>query len=80
MAMRELDRLKVIQAVIDGLLKAGRAAERLGLTSRQIQRMVNRVRTEGSVGVVLRRHIFGLRTDPPTLSRRRWLRVPQFPE
>jgi len=55
MAMRELDRLKVIQAVIDGLLKPGRAAERLGLTSRQIQRLVNRVRTEGPVGIVSRR-------------------------
>lgn len=31
MAMRELDRLKIIEAVIDGTLKPGRAAERLGL-------------------------------------------------
>lgn len=32
--MRELDRLKVIQAVVDRVLKPGRAAERLGLTVR----------------------------------------------
>jgi hypothetical protein len=30
MSMRELDRLKVIQALVDGNLKPGRAAERLG--------------------------------------------------
>ncbi|ONO40185.1 transposase, partial [Burkholderia cenocepacia] len=37
--MRELDRLKVIQAVVDSGLKPGRAAERLGLTVRQIERL-----------------------------------------
>jgi hypothetical protein len=55
MAMRELDRLKVIQAVIDGTLKPGRAAERLGLTDRQVRRLVNRVRAEGPPGIVSRR-------------------------
>lgn len=55
MAMRELDRLKVIQSVVDGLLKPSRAAERLGLTTRQIQRLANRVRDEGAVGIVSRR-------------------------
>jgi hypothetical protein len=34
-AMRDLDRLKCIQAVVDGDLKPIRAAERLGLTTRQ---------------------------------------------
>lgn len=55
MAMRELDRLKIIEAVIDGTLKPGRAAERLGLTDRQIRRLVNRVRAEGPPGIVSRR-------------------------
>ena len=32
--MRELDRLKVIQAVVDRMLKPGLAAERLHLTVR----------------------------------------------
>lgn len=54
MAMRELDRLKVIEAVIDGNLKPGCAAERLGLTDRQIRRLVNRVRAEGPPGIVSR--------------------------
>lgn len=37
MTMRELDRLKVIQAVVETGLKPGRAAERLGVTVRQVQ-------------------------------------------
>lgn len=55
MAISDLDRLKVIQSVIDGHLKPGRAAERLGLTDRQIRRLVNRVRAEGPPGIVSRR-------------------------
>jgi hypothetical protein len=55
MAMRELDRLKVVQAVIDGILKPSRAAERLGLTDRQVRRLVNRVRAEGPSGIVSKR-------------------------
>lgn len=55
MAMRELDRLKIIQAVIDGSLKPSRAAERLGLTDRQVRRLVNYVRTEGPSGIVSKR-------------------------
>jgi hypothetical protein len=35
-AMRDFDRLKCIQAVIDGQPKPIRAAERLGLTTRQV--------------------------------------------
>jgi hypothetical protein len=34
MRMREFDRIKIIQAVVDGDVKPGRAAERLGLTAR----------------------------------------------
>src|SRR3984893_17362540 len=37
-AMRDLDRLKCIQAVVDGDLKPIRAADRLGLTTRQGRR------------------------------------------
>ena len=53
-SMRELDRLKCIQAVIDGDLKPGQAAERLRLTVRQIERLVIRYRREGPVGLVSR--------------------------
>ena len=52
--MRELDRLKVIQAVVDTGLKPGRAAERLGLTVRQIERLVIRYRESGVAGLVSR--------------------------
>ncbi|POR51472.1 helix-turn-helix protein [Paraburkholderia eburnea] len=55
MTMRELDRLKVIQDVIDGRLKPWRAAERLGLTTRQIRRLVGRLREHGPQGLVSRR-------------------------
>ncbi|KVQ99190.1 hypothetical protein WK09_04535 [Burkholderia ubonensis] len=47
MTMRELDRFKVIQDVADGKLKPWRAAERLELTTRQIRRLVGRLREHG---------------------------------
>ncbi|MBS0417026.1 MAG: ISNCY family transposase [Proteobacteria bacterium] len=52
--MKDLDRLKTIQAVIDRELKPGRAAERLGLSVRQIERLVIRYRSEGPVGLISR--------------------------
>jgi len=48
--MRELDRLKVVQAVVEMGLKPGRAAERLGVSRRQIERY----RNEGAVGLISR--------------------------
>jgi hypothetical protein len=36
-AMRDLDRLKCIQAVIDRDMKPGMAAQRLGMSVRQIE-------------------------------------------
>ena len=53
--MRNLDRLKCIQAVDDGDLKPGRAAERLGLTTRQVRRLVRRYAQEGPIGLTSRR-------------------------
>ncbi|VWB91462.1 integrase [Burkholderia lata] len=53
--MRELDRLKVIQSVVDMGLKPGRAAERLGLTVRQVQRLVDRYRESGAAGLASRK-------------------------
>jgi hypothetical protein len=55
MTMRELDRFKVIQDVADGTLKPWRAAERLGLTTRQIRRLVGRLREHGPAGLASRR-------------------------
>ncbi|MEX3694263.1 ISNCY family transposase [Paraburkholderia sp. BR14263] len=55
MTMRELDRLKLIQDVVDARLKPLRAAQRLGLTTRQIRRLVGRFREHGPQGLVSRR-------------------------
>ena len=49
MSMRELDRLKCVQAVVEGELCAGVAAERLAVSTRQIRRLVQRYRAEGPV-------------------------------
>jgi transposase len=53
--MRELDRLKVIQAVVEMGLKPGRAAERLDLTVRQVERLVARYRESGAAGLISRK-------------------------
>ncbi len=52
MTMRELDRFKVIQDVADGKLKPWRAAERLELTTRQVHRLVARLREHGAACLV----------------------------
>jgi Helix-turn-helix domain len=51
MSLGELNRLKTVQAVIDGNLKPGRAAERLGISDRQLRRLVERHRLEGPAGL-----------------------------
>ena len=45
--MKDLDRLKTIQAVIDRDMKPGMAAQRLGMSVRQIERLVIRYRADG---------------------------------
>ncbi len=72
MTMRELDRFKVIQNVADGRLKPWRAAERLELTTRQIRRLVARLRKHGVAGLVSGFTI-GLSVSPFV---RRWIRRP----
>ena len=52
--MRDLDRLKCVQGVIDGQLRLYQAAERLGLTTRQVRRMIRRYDQEGPVGLISR--------------------------
>ncbi|SIO69752.1 Helix-turn-helix domain-containing protein [Burkholderia sp. GAS332] len=54
MSMRELDRLKVIQAVIEERLMPWRAAERLGLSRRQVERLTVRYRSQGASGLLSR--------------------------
>jgi transposase len=55
MSIRELDRLKTIQAVVDGNLRAVTAAARLELSRRQIDRLVDRYRANGAAGLVSRK-------------------------
>lgn len=55
MSMREADRLKTIQSVVDGVLGVNQAAARLALTARQIRRIVRRYLTQGAGGLVSRK-------------------------
>lgn len=54
MSMRDIDRLKVIQAIVDGNLTASIAANRLQLTKRQVNRLVRRYRADGAAGLISR--------------------------
>ena len=54
MSMRELDRLKCIQGLIDGQLKQTAVAVRLGLTTRQVRRLVRRYEQQGPIGLISR--------------------------
>lgn len=51
-SMRELDRLKTVQAVVDGQLKPGVAAARLGISDRQFHRLAVRYRLDGAAGLI----------------------------
>ncbi|WP_444813199.1 ISNCY family transposase, partial [Variovorax saccharolyticus] len=55
MTMREADRLKTIQAVTDRMLRVGQAAQRLGMSRRQIERLVDRYLEDGPSGLVSRK-------------------------
>ncbi|MGL4506441.1 MAG: helix-turn-helix domain-containing protein, partial [Aeromonas sobria] len=48
--MREIDRLKTIQAIVDGHLTASIGAQRLDLSVRQIYRLVDRYKLSGPPG------------------------------
>jgi len=54
-SMQELDRLKTVQAVVDGQLRPGVAAKRLEITDRQFRRLLERYRQEGPSGLVSRK-------------------------
>jgi len=55
MSMREADRLKVVQAVVDRMLRVGPAAKRIGVTPRQLGRLLIRYREEGAAGLTSRK-------------------------
>jgi transposase len=54
-SMHELDRVKIVEAVLGRRMKPGQAARRLQLTTRQIERLVKRYQAAGPVGLVSRR-------------------------
>lgn len=47
MSMREADRLKTVQAVVDRMTRVGQAAKRLGLSRRQMSRLIERYAADG---------------------------------
>jgi transposase len=54
MSMQEVNRLKTTQLVVDGNLRASTAAQRLQLTKRQVNRLVQRYRQGGAAGLISR--------------------------
>lgn len=52
MSMKEVERAKVIKALVDRRIKPAGAALQLGLTTRQVQRLANRFRDTGPAGLV----------------------------
>lgn len=55
MCMREADRLKTVQAVVDGALRVGVAAQRLGLSRRQLERLLQRYEAQGAAWLLSRK-------------------------
>ncbi|TWC74040.1 helix-turn-helix protein [Burkholderia sp. SJZ115] len=51
-SMNELQRVKVIESVVEGRLTGVRAAEQLGLTERQVSRLKRRFEAAGAAGLV----------------------------
>jgi hypothetical protein len=52
MSMREIDRVKTVQAVVDRMVPVGLAAQRLGLSRRQLERLVLKYKAQGTAGLV----------------------------
>ena len=55
MSTREIDRLKTIQAIVAGNLRAVTAARQLGVSRRQVDRLLKRYRSDGAEGLVSRK-------------------------
>lgn len=71
MSDKELNRVNVIQAVVEKRMRRRDAAVRLKLTERQVQRLVNRFRDAGATGLVsLRRGGSGNHRLPESLKLR----------
>ncbi len=53
MSAKEAGRLVVVRQVLDGQLKQAQAAQKLGVSVRQIKRLCRRVREQGDAGLIL---------------------------
>ena len=51
MSSREVKRWQIIQGVIEGRVRQGQAALVLGVSPRQIRRLVQRVQADGAAGL-----------------------------
>ncbi|RYE71021.1 MAG: ISNCY family transposase [Oxalobacteraceae bacterium] len=71
MSMKEVERAKVIKALVDKRIKPATAALQLGLTTRQVQRLANRFRDAGPAGLIsAQRGKTGNRQLKPGLAQR----------
>ncbi|MFP2516955.1 ISNCY family transposase [Buttiauxella agrestis] len=69
--LKEINRTKILQDVIDRNLRPGQAAEMLGITPRHCSRLISRYRQSGPLGVTNRsRGCLGNRRLPETLTER----------
>lgn len=52
MSIKELNRVKLVQDVLDGMMKPGLAARQMDVTPRHFRRILERYRAEGAAGLV----------------------------
>jgi len=64
MSQAELRRLEVIKQVIEKKLKQREGGEKLGVSARQIKRMVRAYRQEGAEALVSKRRGCGVAAEP----------------
>jgi hypothetical protein len=74
MTMREADRLKTVQAVLDRMLRVDQAAQKLGVSRRQFERIRQRYFVEGATGLVIAQA--RPREQPSTGNHLGWSIVP----
>ncbi len=58
MSREELNRLEISDRVLERRLTQAQAAEQLGLSVRQVERLCHKLRVEGAPGLVVRRQMF----------------------
>ena len=69
MSGHELQRIEVLSQVLDGSLRPATAAQVLGLSQRQVQRLIREVRADGAMAV---RHKLRGRLSNNRISEPHW--------